>query len=310
MDKKMTFKELSILWIEEKRQFVKRSTISTYSVTLEKHINPYFGHFSTVISEEEVQTFVLHKFALGLKMKSVKDILVIIKMVYRYGIKCGEMENVVWDIKFPTSQNRRKPIEVLSITNEKRLINYVKNNFSFRNLGIMLCLHTGMRIGELCALTWNDIDIENGVIHVNKTLERIYSTTNCNKRTEIVISNAKTACSVRDIPLSTNIKKLLKPIRKIVNNNFYILSNDNKPIEPRTYRNYYKSVLKTLNIPMLKFHGLRHSFATRCIENHCDYKTVSVLLGHSTISTTLNLYVHPDNKQKKRCIEQMLKAMK
>lgn len=310
MKKEMTFKELSVLWIEEKRQFVKRSTISTYSVTLEKHINPHFGDYTTVITEEDIQTFVLDKISAGLKLKSVKDILVVIKMVYRYGVKCGVMENTMWDIKFPTSQNQRQQIEVLSITNEKRLIGYLNNNFSFRNLGILLCLHTGMRIGEICALTWNDIDIEQGLIHVRKTLERIYTTNNHKRRTEIVISNAKTVCSVREIPISSNLLKILKPLKKIVAGTFYVLSNDDKPLEPRTYRNYYKSVLTKLDIPMLKFHGLRHSFATRCIENNCDYKTVSVLLGHSTINTTLNLYVHPDNNQKKRCIEKMLKAIK
>ena len=310
MKKEMTFKELSVLWIEEKRQFVKLSTISTYSVTLEKHINPHFGNFTTVITEEDIQTFVLDKISAGLKLKSVKDILVVIKMVYRYGVKCGVMENKIWDIKFPTSQNQRQQIEVLSITNEKRLIGYINNNFSFRNLGILLCLHTGMRIGEICALTWNDIDIEQGLIHVRKTLERIYTTNNHKRRTEIVISNAKTVCSVREIPISSNLLKILKPLKKIVAGTFYVLSNDDKPLEPRTYRNYYKSVLTKLDIPMLKFHGLRHSFATRCIENNCDYKTVSVLLGHSTINTTLNLYVHPDNNHKKRCIEKMLKAIK
>ncbi len=96
---------------------------------------------------------------------------------------------------------------------------------------------------------------------------------------------------------------------KVVNPNFYVISNDVKPIEPRTYRVYYKRLMKSLKIPEIKFHGLRHSFATRCIESNCDYKTVSVLLGHSDISTTLNLYVHPNMEQKKRCISKMFKSL-
>jgi integrase len=103
---------------------------------------------------------------------------------------------------------------------------------------------------------------------------------------------------------------MLKPIKKIVNQSYYVLTNDVKPTEPRTYRSYYKGFMKELNMPDLKFHGLRHSFATRCIESKCDYKTVSVLLGHSNISTTLNLYVHPNLEQKKKCIDQMLKGLK
>lgn len=83
--------------------------------------------------------------------------------------------------------------------------------------------------------------------------------------------------------------RMLKPLRKVVNADYFVLSNDVNPIEPRTYRNYYKALMAEIGIPAMKFHGLRHSFATRCIESNCDYKTVSVLLGHSNIGTTLNL---------------------
>ena len=109
--------------------------------------------------------------------------------------------------------------------------------------------------------------------------------------------------------MTKDLLKMLKPIKKVVNNSFFILTNEAKPTEPRTYRNYYKKLMEDLKIPELKFHGLRHSFATRCIESNCDYKTVSVILGHSNISTTLNLYVHPNLEQKKKCIEQMSKIL-
>lgn len=110
--------------------------------------------------------------------------------------------------------------------------------------------------------------------------------------------------------MSRDLLKMLKPIKKIVNNSFFALTNDAKPTEPRTYRSYYKNFMKNLGMPNLKFHGLRHSFATRCIESKCDYKTVSVLLGHSNISTTLNLYVHPNLEQKKKAINQMFRSLK
>ncbi|MBP5444715.1 MAG: tyrosine-type recombinase/integrase [Acholeplasmatales bacterium] len=99
-----------------------------------------------------------------------------------------------------------------------------------------------------------------------------------------------------------NLVKLVKP-------DYYILTNEDKPTEPRTYINYYKRLLKKLDIPDLKFHGLRHSFATRCIEANSDYKTVSVILGHFNITTILNLYVHPNKEQKKKCIDKMLKSL-
>jgi integrase len=106
------------------------------------------------------------------------------------------------------------------------------------------------------------------------------------------------------------MSSLLKPLKNIMNPSFFVLTNNEKPTEPRTYRSYYKKLMTELDIPALKFHGLRHSFATRCIESKCDYKTVSVLLGHSNISTTLNLYVHPNMEQKKKTINQMFRSLK
>lgn len=165
-------------------------------------------------------------------------------------------------------------------------------------------------IFSICALTWDDVYVENGVILVRKTIQRIYLVDEGVKRTELAIDTPKTKNSIRDIPMTSDLLKVLKPLKKVVNSEYYVLTNDEKPTEPRTYRNYYKSLMKKLDMPDLKFHGLRHSFATRCIEGKCDYKTVSVILGHSNISTTLNLYVHPNLEQKKKCINQMNRSLK
>ena len=159
-------------------------------------------------------------------------------------------------------------------------------------------------------MTWEDINTDTGIISIRKTIQRIYIVEDSDRHTELVLDTPKTKNSIRDIPMSRDLLKMLKPIKKIVNESFYVLTNESKPTEPRTYRNYYKKLMKELVIPELKFHGLRHSFATRCIESNCDYKTVSVILGHSNISTTLNLYVHPNMEQKKKCIEQMSKQLR
>ena len=152
--------------------------------------------------------------------------------------------------------------------------------------------------------------MENGIIKVRRTVQRIYVIDGETRHTEILIDTPKTKNSIRDIPMTTELYKIIKPLKKVVNNDFYVITNEAKPTEPRTYRNYYERLIKRLGIPKLKFHGLRHSFATRCIESKCDYKTVSVILGHSNISTTLNLYVHPNMEQKKKCIDQMYRALK
>ena len=305
----MNFKDISTLWKEEKRKFVKLSTISAYAVILENHLLPTFGNKEIVITEQEVQQFVLLKLDAGLSQKTVKDFLIVLKMIYRYGVKINEFQHCDWDIKYPNVQEN-KALEVLNITNHKKLMAFVSDNFTFRNLGILMCLQTGMRIGEVCALQWGDIDLQKGVVTISKTIERIYIIDSEVKHTELIISSPKTQNSHRDIPLSKTLLQMLRPLKRIVNDKFFIITNEEKPTEPRTFRNYYKTVLRTLNIPPLKFHGLRHSFATRCIESNCDYKTVSVILGHSDISTTLNLYVHPNNEQKKKCIDKMLKFIK
>lgn len=302
------FQEIIRLWREDKKQYVKTSTISAYTLLIENHILPAFGKADR-INEADVQEFVFEKLNSGLSQKSIKDILIVLKMILKFGVKNGYFEYTQIDIKFPT-QREKQEIEVLSRSNHRKVISYIQENFTFRNLGIYICLCAGMRIGEICALKWEDIDTENGIISVKKTIQRVYMIEGEERYTELILDSPKTRNSIRDIPMTRDLLKLLKPLKRIMNNNYFVLTNESKPTEPRTYRNYYKQFMQEIGVPILKFHGLRHSFATRCIESKCDYKTVSVILGHSNISTTLNLYVHPNMEQKKKCIDQMVKALK
>lgn len=300
--------QIAGLWKEEKRQFVKKSTFAAYSLIVETHLQPAFGNL-TAVTEKDVQDFVLHKLNGGLSQKTIKDMLIVLRMILKFGAKKNYCVYAPIDVIFPTDRERQE-LEVLSIANQKKIMRFVEDNFTFRNLGIFICLSTGIRIGEICALTWDDIDIENGVIHIRKTIQRIYVKENGIKKTELLIDTPKTATSMRDIPMIKDLYEILKPLKKVVNNDYFVLTNEATPTEPRTYRNYYKKLLDKLGIPPIKFHGLRHSFATRCIESKCDYKTVSVILGHSNISTTLNLYVHPNYEQKKKCIDKMFRKIK
>lgn len=302
-----TIKEIALAWKDDKRCYVKRSTFAAYVLILENHILPSFGEYDT-LNDSRVQDFVLRKLDSGLCVKTVKDILIVLKMVMRFGVKNGWMNYCEWDIKYPTTESSNE-IEVLTVANHRKILEFVKLNFTFRNLGIYISLTTGLRIGEICGLKWSDIDVVNGTITVRRTIERIYIIDGENKHTELIVNTPKTKNSCRDIPMCKELMAIVKPLKKVVNDDFYVLTNEEKPTEPRTYRNYYHRMMKRLGIPRLKYHGLRHSFATRCIESNCDYKTVSVLLGHANITTTLNLYVHPNMEQKKRCISKMLKSL-
>lgn len=303
-----TIREIALAWKEDKQRYVKQSTYAAYALILENHILPSFGDCET-LSEKLVQEFVLQKLNGGLSIKTVKDMLIVLRMVMKFGVKNGWMSYQEWDIKYPSVESN-KDIEVLTVADHKKILDFIKQNFTFRNLGIYISLTTGLRIGEICGLKWSDINTDKGTITVSRTIERIYIVEGEHKHTELVISTPKTKNSCREIPMNKELLAMVKPLRKVVNEGFYVLTNEEKPTEPRTYRNYYHRLMKRLDIPRIKYHGLRHSFATRCIESNCDYKTVSVLLGHANITTTLNLYVHPNMEQKKRCITQMIKFLR
>lgn len=228
----LTIREIADAWKEEKCPYVKRSTFAAYMLTLENHLLPYFGDM-TELSEPTVQSFVLDKLNTGLSVKTIKDILIVLKMIMKHGVKNKWMDHAEWDIKYPTNATPTE-IEVLTVANHKKILDYIKNNFSFRALGIYLCLTTGLRIGEICALRWEDIDPQNGTLQVKRTIERIYILDGEKKHTELVINDPKTSSSVREIPLSAEALTLIKPLMKVVNTGFYVISNDSKPIAPIT----------------------------------------------------------------------------
>ena len=302
-----TFKEVARLWEEDKQYYVKYSTISAYRLILQIHILPAFGN-RTDISEQEIRQFSLKKLGSGLSRKSVTDILTVLKMVMRFGQKYGIWEYREWEVRLPSSGEQRR-IDVLDTDNYLKILNYLRSDLSRANLGIYICLTTGIRIGEVCALKWSDIDLEEGIIRIRHTIERIYTIENGKGRTELVIGPPKTRNSFRDIPIVSELKRLLESHCGSQETDSYVLTGKHKPTEPRTYRSYYSHMLERLGIPHIKFHSLRHSFATMCIESGCDYKVVSSILGHSDIRTTLNLYVHPGLEQKRRCIDRMFRSV-
>lgn len=308
MNRTVSFKAISSEWLLNKEKTVKRTTIAAYTLLIQKHLLPSFITLSEIDSHS-VQKFVDEKIKEGISVKTLKDILSVLKMILKYAARKGYKASTSIDIGIPKSY---KEVEtpVFSLHHHKILLRYIVSHLDYKNLGILICLNTGLRIGEICALQWKDINLLQGNISINKTLYRIYHGKNADKNSELIMSTPKTKASYRTIPLPDSLKKQIGSFSPFSSDDNYILSNSLKPMEPRCYRNHYKKILRELKLPYLKFHGLRHSFATRCIESKCDYKTLSSILGHSNISTTLNLYVHPTQDQKKKCIENMIKIMK
>ncbi len=306
--RKQKFSEVSSLWLSYKRHYVKESSYSMYAMVLEKHLLPAFAD-SCEVKEQAVQEFVIVSLSEGLSQSTVRSILVVLKMIIRFGKHLGCDWDSDWKIVFPTVRQKEE-LAVLSLSNQRLIMRYLSDNVSYRNAGIYISLSCGLRIGEVCGLTWENINLREGIISVRQTIERVYQLdSNEKRRTKLLASTPKTHNSIRDIPMSDDLIRMLEKLKKRMKSNYYLLSGTDKPIEPRSYSNYYNSLMRSLRVPKMKYHGLRHSFATRCIESECDYKTVSVLLGHSNIGTTMNLYVHPNMEQKKRCIDKLVQFL-
>ena len=304
MNKKKTFQDVSKIWCDAKRPIVKHSTMCAYLLTLQTHLLPWFGTMET-IAECDVQQFVIDKCASGLARKTVRDMVAVLKSIVKYGNKHGIFHFEEWEIEYPTD-TENKLLPTLSLNHQRILMNHLIEQPTQQNIGVLLALCTGMRIGEVCALQWEDVDFTQRIITVRHTVGRIY---NCElKTTERIHTSPKTKNSCREIPISKQLFQSLKTVRK-QSQSPYVVGTSTQSKEPRSYRDYFSRLLKRLNIPHLVFHGLRHTFATRCIESQCDYKTVSVILGRSNVATTLNLYVHPNLSQKKKCIDRMSKFL-
>ncbi len=307
----MNFEETAKLWMQEKAKQVKRSTLSAYTLCLHRCLLPVFGQMQEVTGLQ-VQEYIDGKLSQGISVKTVKDHIIVLKMILRWGANRRYLPPLpLWELVFP-KEYKDAAVPVLALEHQRKLEKYLGENFSFPNLGLLICLHSGLRIGELCGLKWSDFDMTEKTLSVQRTVERIYDASRPADKaaTELVVGFPKTVSSFRRVPLSKVLVQLVKPLLKICNPDFYVISNGLSPYEPRRYRNHFNETCKRLDIPRIRFHGLRHTFATRLIEAKVDVKTVSVLLGHSDITTTMNTYVHPDRDQKENAISAMLKRVK
>lgn len=303
-----TLQELSLEWLESAKLRVKESSYCCYEKIVTKHIIPYFKRIKyTELNTPKINTFI--KYLLkngrangkgGLSSKTVHDIIVAMRSVAKYAEQEYGFRNPMHNISIPKIE--KKDVPVLNEVERQKLQNHLMNDLNNTNIGILLTMYSGMRIGEIGALKWKDIDLKNGIIHISRTIQRIKDKSE-NSKTKLVIGTPKSKTSERDIPIPDFLVDILKA--RNGNENSYILSKTNKPVEPRTIQNRFKSVLKKCGIRNVNFHLLRHTYATVCIENGFDAKTVSELLGHASVNITLNRYVHSSLDMKKKCVAKL-----
>ena len=283
-----------------KKISIKDSTYYNYLFIIEKYLNPEFKDKD--IESIKNYNYYVQKLQKTLSSKTIRDIMNVLKSILKYYETEYDCILQVKRINVPRLEKTR--LKILSNKEKEKLEKYCFEKNTLKTLGIMLCLNTGMRVGEICALKWKNIDIESKYIYVENTLQRVY---NGEKRnSNIIIDKPKSDSSIRSIPINQKMYDILKSMKKKYKDEDYFLSGkSNKIVEPRNYQYTFKSILKKCKLKPYKFHILRHTFATNCIEVGMDAKSLSEILGHSDVNITLGIYVHSSDKIKKKYLEKI-----
>lgn len=292
------FEDVLTLWLKANQLKVKGATQTKYSYMIEKHINPLLGkkRIST-LTVPIVNDFLLDKLnngrldgTGGLSQSYVKTMAIIIESALNYAVAEGYCQPLRNQIIKPSLV--KKEMQILSLSAQQHFEALAVNDIDETITGIFIALYTGLRIGEVCALSWDDIDLDNQIIHVRHTISRIQIYNGTSHETVLILDVPKTKASIRDIPISPLLLPILIYMKGQAVSNF-VISTHQSFTSTRTFDYRYKKVFQNFGLPEINFHSLRHTFATRCVEVGVDVKSLSQMLGHSNVATTLNTYVHP-----------------
>lgn len=280
-------------WLSKYASRKKPSTLCKYTNICNNHISKiangyYIREINAAILENYFVEHNIHSDSLQ------KSIISIINQIITY---YNNMYNdSIKNIEIAKKRNKKyKAIETINKADLSKLFTWLYHNLSLDSFGIILCLSTGLRLGEVCALKWEDFDFDNKCLYINRTVQRISNLNNAHPKTILIVVEPKSTCSKRIIPLSDEICMLAYSFYK---EEGYVITN-NKPTDPRTYQYRFHRMLEKAQINTCNFHILRHTFATNCIEIGFDIKSLSEILGHSNVTITLNKYVHPSMETKR-----------
>lgn len=310
--KSNTFSNVLLLWLKSIKIKIKPSTEAKYLYMIERHIVPSLGRYRV----SDLNATLINSF-LDMKLKEgklngkgglapsyVQSLSVIIMSALQFAVQeelCLPFKSPIHKPSLPKSK-----LKIFNKENRLKLENTLMLNTDEIKLGILIALSTGMRIGEICALQWSDIDFEKEILHVNHTITRINSTEGTAK-TKLVIDVPKTRSSLREIPIPSLLVSVMKDMY-LKSKSEFVVSKTNDFVSTRTFDYRYRQFLRKSNIEVLNFQSLRHTFATECVAAGVDVKTLSEILGHANVSTTLNIYVHPSLEMKKSQLEKVFKA--
>lgn len=292
----MKVKELFDLWLSKYTKLsVKVRTYNKYQDIVNLRITPEFGDCDIDnITTNMIQEFILKLLNKGnlvndkpLSVNTVYGIISVLKQGFNLALSLDLIDkNPTTAIKMPKANEK----EICALTREeqKKVEEFCINNRKDNYIGIILCLYTGIRLGELLALTWDDIDFEMKILFIRKTT---YKAKIAGKN-EMVVDKPKTKKSKRVIPLPDKIINLLSYIKKHSKSEYIISTNKHNIVDVRSYQRTFESILNRCHVKHYNFHCLRHTFATRALELGMDIKTLSEILGHTNVAITLNRYAH------------------
>ena len=309
----MLYKEWLSNWLENYVQpSAKQRTYTRYKEIVEQHIVTQLGELElSEITPYVLQCYVTElmkcgnlRTGKGLSANSVNSIITVIQNTLKTAYSLGMVREYTGDkIKRPRSSEKK--VECFSMSEQKKIEQYILNEDGARLFGVLLCLYTGLRIGELLALEWSDIDMSKSELRVNKTCHYGKDKNGVFGR---ITDIPKTQSSIRTIPIPKQLMPHLREVKK-KSRSTHIVSNGENPISIRSYQRSFSALLKKLNIPHRGFHSLRHTFATRALECGMDVKTLSEILGHKNPTVTLNRYAHSLMEHKKEMMNKLGKLL-
>lgn len=309
----LLFRDILEAWQDANRVRLKEASISRYQALIDTHILPELGSKRiTQINASIINRFLANKLEKGrldgeggLSASYVRSISLVIGSAIRYGVLEKMCDPLLSPINKPSIP--KKSLCVLSLEMQKQFEQALLDDMDEEQLLIYLTLYTGLRIGEACALRWEDISLESRLIYVRQTVSRVWCFEDGKKRSKLIIGLPKTESSQRCIPICSKLYTILCgfPLRK---RHGYVLSNASNGgfISPRTFEYRYKKILRAARLEPINYHALRHTFATRCIECGVDIKSLSEILGHADVSITLNTYVHSSIELKRIQLEKLV----
>lgn len=306
-NKKESAADLFEAWLSgEITTRLKPSTYENYYHCINKYVIPYFRlPGNAQLSEESIRQLVEEinqnaAISVSYRRKILSILKTALREIYR---NVPNHPSVAELVTLPKVRNS-KEVPVFSMKEQRMIEHVVQQSEDKRLLGIMLCFYSGIRLGELCALKWEDFDFEAGAVSITRTVSRIRNREPNREKTVLHVGTPKSETSLRKIPLPAFLLRLIEKYSlPFEEDDCYMLSGKAVPFDPRIYQRMYKKVLAAAGVKDRKFHTIRHTFATRALELGVDIKTLSEILGHSSVNITLNVYTHSLMEQKKVAIE-------